>query len=73
MATTAFLPFLSCSVSNTEANVQWFLSEEELLKIGKAYHLKSLRILDKNTLAVSGWIITTAEAKTCEKIYLGRA
>lgn len=68
----ALLPVLGCNNSN-ETNVQWFLSDQEIMRVGKSYHEKSFRALDNDTLVVNGWIITTVEAEVCKETYLSRA
>ncbi len=68
-----FLPVWGCVTDEDETDVTWFLSETEIMAVGKAYAQKSFSFIDNDTLVAGGWVITLAEAEVCKKKYLKSA
>lgn len=67
------LPLLGCLTEEHDTDVTWFLSEREIIGIGKSYSSKVFSPLDDHTVLINGWVITLAEAEICKKKYLERA
>ena len=67
------IPVLGCSSQELDTDVTWFLSEQEIMGIGKSYSSKVFSTLDDHSVLLNGWVITLAEAEVCKKKYLERA
>ena len=67
------LPVLACLTEENDTDVTWFLSETEIMLIGKFYAQNSFSSIDNETLLINGWVLTLAESEVCKKKYLAHA
>ncbi len=68
-----YLPVLGCVSKENDTDVGWFLSQTEVMAVGRSYHQNLFLSLDNDTVLINGWILTLAEAEVCKKIYLESA
>ena len=66
-------PVIGCTSDTKNPDLSWFLSEQELMRIGKAYATDLFTEIDSQTLLVMGWVLPLAEAECCKQHYLARA
>lgn len=68
-----FTPFLGCFAEGKETDVIWFLSEQDIMGIGKSYSSNSFTTIDAEIVLINGWVLTLAEAEICKKKFLESA